>query len=163
LGDGRVELKVFFAQENIEMKAITLFAMGLFAVSGTAMARDAVLHLPLADVLQMPEAQGKLDGSIRFYLDGAGHPAVSKTIGSGVSNKKTNAFNKGDVYACNWAALSALLAFQESAKQRGANAVINLVSYYKKQEFKSSTEYECHAGAAVAGVALKGDYATLAQ
>jgi uncharacterized protein YbjQ (UPF0145 family) len=138
-----------------------LFAVGLFALSGAAMARDTVLHLPLADVLQMPEAQGKLDGSIRFYLSGAEHPPVSKSFGSDVSNKKTNAFNKSDVHACNWAALSALVAFQESAKQRGANAVINLVSYYKRQEFKSSTEYECHAGAAIAGVALKGDYASL--
>ena len=45
-------------------------------------------------------------------------------------------------------------ASKEAAKQAGANAVINIVSYYKKNENKSASQYECHAGAVVAGVAL---------
>ena len=44
-------------------------------------------------------------------------------------------------------------------KSRGANAVVDIVSYYKKNEFKSATNYECWAGTFVAGVALKGTYA----
>jgi uncharacterized protein YbjQ (UPF0145 family) len=80
-------------------------------------------------------------------------------MGSGVSNRKTNAANKSDEEACRWAALSVLKEFQESAKKRGANAVVDIVSYYKKNEFKSASNYECYAGAFVAGVALKGTYA----
>jgi uncharacterized protein YbjQ (UPF0145 family) len=143
------------------MKGAGILAVGLLAVSGAAVARDTVLHLPLAEVLEMPEAQGKLDGSVKFYLAGAAHPPAKKQFGSDVSNKKTNGVGKSDEQGCRWAALSALIAFQQSAKQRGADAVINLVSYYKKREFKSSTEYECHAGGVVVGVALKGDYASL--
>ncbi|MEO8314376.1 MAG: excinuclease ATPase subunit [Pseudomonadota bacterium] len=131
--------------------------------SGGAMARDTTLRLPLADVLAMPEAQEKIDGSVKFFLAGAEHPSVKKQMGSAVSNRKTNGFGKGDEAACRWAALSALLAFQGSAKQQGANAVINLVSYYKKQPFQSSTEYECHAGGLIVGVAFKGDYAITDQ
>ena len=52
--------------------------------------------------------------------------------------------------------LSALLEFRETAEKNGANAVTNLVSYYKKDAQSSDTDYECHAGAFVAGVALKG-------
>ena len=52
-----------------------------------------------------------------------------------------------------------LRALQDGAKSRGANAVVDIVSYYKKNEFKSSTNYECYAGAILAGVALKGTYA----
>ncbi|MDR2216456.1 MAG: excinuclease ATPase subunit [Nevskiaceae bacterium] len=136
---------------------------GLVAVSGTAVARDDVLHYPLEDVLKMPEAQGKLDGSVKFYLAGADHPPVIRQLGSGVSNKKTNSVGKSDVGGCQWVALSALIALQASAKQRGANAVINLVSYYKKVEYKSATDYECHAGGIVVGVTLKGDYATVGE
>jgi hypothetical protein len=33
---------------------------------------------------------------------------------------------------------------------------VNIVSYYRKQVFASDTLYECHAGAIIAGVALKG-------
>jgi uncharacterized protein YbjQ (UPF0145 family) len=130
---------------------------------GVAFARDTILHLQLAEVLAMSEAKAKLDGSVIFFLAGVAQPAVQKQLGTDVSNRKTNGVGKSDEEACRWAALSALLAFQESAKQRGANAVVNLVSYYKKQTFQSSTEYECHAGGIIVGVAFKGDYATVAR
>lgn len=84
---------------------------------------------------------------------------MQQRLGEDVTNKKTNAANKSDVEACNWVALSALLALQDGAKSRGANAVVDIVSYYKKNEFKSATNYECWAGTFVAGVALKGTYA----
>ena len=42
------------------------------------------------------------------------------------------------------------------------NAVVDLVSYYKKVEFKDAAQYECHAGGVVVGVAMKGEYAKIA-
>jgi hypothetical protein len=100
----------------------------LLTVSAGVEARDTVLRLPFADVLQMPEAQGKLDGTVKFFLDGAALPSVKNRFGSGVSNRKTNGVGKSDEQGCRWAALSALLAFQESSKRFGANAVLNNVS-----------------------------------
>ena len=76
-----------------------------------------------------------------------------------VSNKKTNAANKSDEEACIRAFLSAVKQFQESARDAGATKVVNLISYYKKKPFSSTTRYECHAGGVLAGVALKGDLA----
>lgn len=131
-------------------------------VSAPANARDTRHLLPIKDVLEMPEAREKLDGSVRFYLAGMKTPKVLESKGSDVSNRKTNGVGKSDEEACRWAALSALLAFQETAKSKGANAVVDLVSYYKKNEFSSPDQYECHAGAVVVGVALKGNYATVA-
>jgi hypothetical protein len=133
------------------------------ASSSAALARDTVLHLPLADVLAMPEAKSQLDGSVRFFLAGAPTPPVQSRLGSDTSNKKTNGVGKDDAFACRWAALSALVSFQNSAKQRGANAVVDLVSYYKKVEFKDAAQYECHAGGVVVGVTFKGEYAKVAQ
>ena len=83
-------------------------------------------------------------------------------MGEDVTNKKTNAANKTDEQACRWVALSALRVLQDGAKSRGANAVVDIVSYYKKNEFKSASNYECYAGSILAGVALKGTYATVA-
>ena len=51
-----------------------------------------------------------------------------------------------------------MLSLEQRAKELGANAVINIKSNYKKAEMSSETEYECHAGAIMAGVALKGDF-----
>lgn len=131
----------------------------LIAAAPVADARNSRMELPLQELVNSPQAKDAgIDGSVRFYLAGQS-VAVSSRMGSGVSNRKTNAANKSDEEACRWAALSALKAFQDSAKQRGANAVVDIVSYYKKNEFKSATNYECYAGAFVAGVALKGTYA----
>jgi uncharacterized protein YbjQ (UPF0145 family) len=133
------------------------------SLSAAAPARDSVLHLPLADVLSMPEAKTQLDGSVSFFLAGAPTPAVQSRLGSDVSNKKTNGVGKDDALACRWAALSALVSFQKSAKERGANAIVDLVSYYRKTEYKDAALYECHAGGVVVGVALKGEYAKIGQ
>lgn len=78
-----------------------------------------------------------------------------------VTNRKTNAFGKSDEKACDWAAQSALISLQEAARKAGANAVINIISYYKKVENADPVNYECHAGAVIAGVALRGDLAVV--
>ena len=86
----------------------------------------------LQSVLDMPEAQGKLDGSVKFYLAGSPTPKVVKKFGEDTSNAKTNAFNKSAEEACRWNALSALIKLQDNAKRDGANAVIDITSYNKK-------------------------------
>jgi uncharacterized protein YbjQ (UPF0145 family) len=52
--------------------------------------------------------------------------------------------------------LSALKALQERAVREGMDAVVNIESNYKNRQFSSETEFECGAGAIMAGVALKG-------
>jgi hypothetical protein len=146
------------------MRAQVLAAMLLsILLSFNAQARDTVIQIPLADVLAMPEAQSSLDGSVKFFLAGQNHPKVIETKGSDVSNKKTNAFNKSDEFACRWTILSALIAFQDSARKQEANAVIDIVSYYRSEESRNASTIECHAGALMAGAALKGTYAKIAK
>ncbi|WP_244259132.1 excinuclease ATPase subunit [Cupriavidus gilardii] len=147
-----------FAQTCGHYAVLAAIAAGAL-VSAPASARDTRYLLPIQDVLNMPEAKEKLDGSVRFFFAGQRTPKVLETKGSDVSNRKTNGVGKSDEEACRWAALSALLSFQDKAKTMDANAVVNLVSYYKKNEMASADQYECHAGAVVVGVALKGDYA----
>ncbi len=143
----------------MKVKLIMIAALVSACVSMPAAARDSEYKIPLADVLAMPEAQGKLDGSVKFFLAGQKTPKVVEKKGEDVANRKTNGVGKDDVFGCKWAALSALIALQDKAKQMGANAVVDLVSYYKKQTYSSPTDIECHAGAVVIGVALKGTYA----
>lgn len=128
-----------------------------------AAARNTALILPVSSVMSMPDAKQKLDGSVKFYFGKSGHPAVLKKFGNYVTNKKTNSFGKSDAEACNWAMLSALITLQERAQTEGGNAVINIESYYKKNPNSLESEFECHAGAFVAGVALRGDVVKLAK
>lgn len=144
------------------MKKMVVCALALAAVT-LVQARDDAVMLPLADVVQLGLDQGKLDGSVKFYLSGAATPKVSARLGDDVSNKKTNGVGKDDATACNWAALSALMAFESSAKQKGANAVVDMHSFYKKSPTKDPVNYECHAGNIMTGVALKGTYARIGK
>ena|ERR1043166_7757352 len=133
------------------------------ATGWPAYARDTKYLLPINSAMEVKDAQDKLDGSIKFFFGTQKYPTVITKFGNFVSNRKTNSFGKPDEKACNWAFLSALVAFENRAKQLGGNAVVNLVSYYQKNEMASTTEFECHAGAVIAGVALKGDVVKIAD
>src|SRR5688572_4845997 len=140
-----------------------IIALAALLAAPVAHARETRVELPLQELVASPEAKAAgIDGSVRFFLAGQKTPKVSSRMGEDVTNKKTNAANKSDEQACRWVALSALKALQDGARSRGANAVVDIVSYYKKNEFKSASNYECYAGTILAGVALKGTYAKVA-
>ena len=141
------------------MKKIVVCTAAALLMAAPALARDTIVNVRLADVLDMPQAKQKLDGSVKFFLLGQATPAVLKTLGEDQSNPKTWTGGKTDEFACKWVILTALINFQSSAKREGANAVVNLVSYYRKNETRSDTTIECHAGGVLAGVTLKGSYA----
>jgi uncharacterized protein YbjQ (UPF0145 family) len=135
-------------------------ALVLLAAAPQAYAADRRVEMPFADLLNSSEAKDAgIDGSVRFYLAGQSTPRVVQRMGDGVSIKRSNGFAKSDQTSCNRAMLSVLRAFQESAKQKGANAVIDFVSYYKKNEERSATNYVCYAGALMSAVTMKGTYA----
>lgn len=137
--------------------------LALSALLAPAQARDSVVQVKLSDVLEMPDAKGKLDGDVKFYLAGAKTPKVLKELGSDTTNQKTNGVGKSDEFGCKWAILSGLIALEKKAKQNGANAVVDIVSYYKKNEVKNAETIECHAGNIIIGAALKGTYAKVAE
>jgi uncharacterized protein YbjQ (UPF0145 family) len=145
-----------------KVMAITSLIVSLASVSPLH-ARDTRHLLPIAAAMQTKDAQDKLDGSVKFFFGDQAAPQVLTKLGSDVANRKTNAFGKSDEKACNWAFLSALVALEKRAQQLGANAVINVVSYYNRKVMASTTEFECHAGAVIAGVVLKGDFVKIAD
>ena len=116
--------------------------------------------MPIADV--MSKHADELSG-VAFYFGDQPHPKVEKSFGSYVANRKTNAFNKTDAEACDRIALTALREFKDKAQKLGGDAVIDIHSYYKKNEISSATQYECHSGFAAAGAAFKGTVVKLAR
>jgi len=150
--------------EDIVMRVLATFLLGVMLVAPmAAQARDTKLMLSIEEAMSTPEAKERLQGDIRFYFGDQLLPKVKERLGEGVSNRKTNAANKTDKQACEWAFLSAMLALQGRAQELGADAVVNIRSYYRKVPVKSATQYECHAGALIAGVALKGEFVKLAK
>ena len=127
-----------------------------------AAARDTRYELKIADVQADPRYAQNVPAGVKFYFANQAAPA-GRNLGEFVTNRKTNSFGKQDEEACTWAMISAMKELGERAIAEGGNAVINIVSYYKKRSFSSDTLYECHAGAIVAGVALKGEVVKVGQ
>lgn len=123
----------------------------------TVHARDTVSDYSIAEAMALEQTQNALGSNVRFYFGSQTHGKVVKNFGEFRSNKKTNAFNKTDKAACQWAFLSALLSLRDRAIKEGGNAVVNIKSNYKNNLVSSDENFQCGAGAVIAGVALVGD------
>jgi uncharacterized protein YbjQ (UPF0145 family) len=144
------------------LAAALLFFLTALASTTTA-ARDTKVMWPIADALATPDAKAKLNLPVRYFFGNTAHPPVAQSFGVFMSNKKTNGTGKTDKEACEWAFLSAMLSFQQRATAMGGDAVINIRSYYKKNEVSSETEYECGSGALMSGVTFQGEVVKLKQ
>lgn len=148
-------MKGTLVKNTFRLAALTIALIA----TGAAQARDTEHKLPIKDVIEGPEA-AKFS-NVKFYFGKQPAPAVEKSLGEFTTSQKTNAFNKTDEEACRWVMASALKRLAESAAQKGADAVINVRSNYNNIQFSSETEYECHAGGIMAGVALKAEFVKL--
>lgn len=137
-----------------------VFALAMVSAtaSATAQANDRTVMLPLAAAMGANDAQAKLGNSVKYYFGDQQVVGAFKPLDSAKTSQKTNAFAKSDATACNWVFLSAMLQLQKHAQQVGADVVTNIRSNYNNEEKSSQTEFECHVGAIMAGVALKADF-----
>lgn len=141
----------------------TTFLAALALCAAPSLAADDIVQLDLAQAMAAPDTQAHIDGSVKFFFGNSPHPEVVKHLGEGISNKKANGFGRNSTKGCERAFLDALIQFQGKAKALGADAVINLNSYYKKNEVVIDKTVECHSGFLMDGVALKGEFVKLAQ
>ena len=142
-------------------KTVLLMVLALACLATPADARDDRLRLPIADVLNSPDARAKLDPGVQLYFGRQPYAPPVRRMGVTTQNKKTNFFNKTDVEGCEWAFLSAMISLTEYAQKVGGNAVVNIRSNYKNNVFSSETEYECGAGNVTGGTAFVGDVVKL--
>jgi hypothetical protein len=134
-----------------------LAAAYLCTTSTLPAAAEDIFNLPLA----MSPGDTGADRTVRFYFGGAAHPPVLQDFGVFVANEKTNAVFRSDLDECGWVFQSALLRLQKIAHKLGANAVIGIHSYYKKEDIPIDKAIPCHAGFLMAGIALKGEMVRL--
>ena len=145
-----------------QLTYLVLISMVLFSYS-TGHTRNTVIKASIEEALAWGEQESVLNDSVSLYFGDQAHPAVEQTHGTYTANRKTNGVGKSDQKACQWAFLSAMAVLQQRAVNEGANAVINIRSYYYKNDFSSTTEFECGAGNIMAGVTMIGDVVKLAE
>ncbi len=129
----------------------------LLAVSPVALAADEILMMPIRPALESVDGRATIEGDVKFFF-GKNRPArVAHQYGNFVTNSKVHVFGRSTGEACNMVFINALEDLQKRARTIGANAVVGVVSYFRRREVSSDDSYECNLGSVVAGVALKGD------
>ena len=136
-------------------------SVGLLALSPAAEARDDRIRFSVDAAMSTSDAQTKLGDEVQFFFGEGNHPAVARTIGNWQSNKKSNGVGYSDEQSCNRAFLSAMISLRDRAVKEGGNAVVNIVSFYKRNHYSSESEFECGAGRIMAGVTFRGDVVVL--
>jgi uncharacterized protein YbjQ (UPF0145 family) len=142
---------------------LTMAAVLTLSAASPVHARDDKHLFPIAAAMATKEAKEKLDGSIKYFFGDQETPKILAKLGTDVTNQKTNGLGKPVERACNWVFLSAMTQLDKRAKQLGANAVINIVSYYQRNAMSSPTEFECYKGAVMAAVSFRGEFVKIAE
>lgn len=145
-------------------KFLTVAILGAsIAVIAPAEARNVKYMMPISAALESPAAAGKLDSSVKLFFGPQAYGNSAKS-GTAEASGKTRIENKVDAASCQASFVEALQALQKSAKAVGANAVVNIVSYYKNDAVTTSqTDFECHAGSFSTILSLRGDLVKLAD
>jgi hypothetical protein len=138
-----------------------LAAAVLLATSPVAQTRETLHNFPIEAALAKAQAAGQLAPGIKLFFGTQKHAKPTAQLGPARTNKKTNFFNKSDQEACDWAFLSSMITLTQYAQRVGGNAVVNIRSNYKNNEFSSETEYQCGAGNVTGGTAFVGDVVKL--
>ena len=143
--------------------ALSAIALSLsLSAAIPAHARNVKLILPIAAAMEATGLPDRPTGAVKFFFGNQKSPEVLIKFGSHVATPRTGAMSMPDEKACYGALLWTLVALEKRALQMGANAVVNIVSYYEKNEMASATEFECHVGNVIATVWLKGDMVKIA-
>ena len=130
---------------------------------GTVHGRNVTLVLPIAAALEAKDIPDKPSGALKFFFANQATPRIATHLGRYAATPKTGAAGKSDERACHEAFQRTLVALEKRARQAGANAVVNIVSFYGKNDLASATEFECHVGNVIVSVFLKGDLVKLAD
>ena len=114
-----------------------------------------------AKIIALKSKDGKSQDSQRFSgaftTGGAGSAGDSKRFTTSLSGK---VYKFGEVdMACGNALLKNLVVLRDYAKKVGGTKVVNIISYYKKEQRDSKDRFLCSVGKNEVDVRLKADIA----
>lgn len=125
-------------------------------------ARETEHLLPVKDAVESEVGKAKLF-STPFYMEGQKHPRVAKVVHEANTEQSTSGAFRSDEASCQVAFLSSIRELQQLAVQKGADAIVDVVSTTWGRQTESATEYRCIAGTFVVHVGLKAKLVKLAK
>jgi hypothetical protein len=134
---------------------LTIIFTSFLLTSLSAHARNEYKEFSIADLKALESYQNRVGNEVKFYFGATSQVKIRKKFGEWPSLKKTNAFNKTDEFACQWAMMSALISLKKRALREGGNAVF--IQTNNDHRAKTNPKmFECEVGNIIASVAVIG-------
>jgi len=129
--------------------------LGMVLTPLAAAARETEHLYDVNEAKTSPLGQERLF-KVPFYMKGEKTPRVAEVIAESTTQQSTRGAFRSDSASCQVAFLSAVRELQKRAEDRGADAVVDIVSVTWNKETESPSQYRCVAGTWVVHVGLKG-------
>src|SRR5262249_39442256 len=129
-------------------------AGALSLLCAAAPARNTALTLPIADVTKLSSTRQVIGEDLRLQFGRIEGQPQAEPLGElrvqisadPYETSGTRRIPRGDEASCRDAFRQALGELSKQARQRGANALVGIVSDYNHVEMSHPSAYECHAG-----------------
>lgn len=111
------------------------------SMAGRAQGRKAEPLVAIADAMAATDVSNRPTGVVKFFFATEKSPAILINPCSSLAAPRTGAAGLSDQRACHEACLWTLVELEKRAQRAGANAVANIVSYYRKKEMATIPEF----------------------
>ncbi|AJW46657.1 MULTISPECIES: hypothetical protein [Ralstonia] len=139
------------------MKTQLLLAACAAMLAQAAHARTEVMTYPLQPVLQSQQfAPG-----VALYFGNQPHPAVVNTFGEVTKSSHPARKTATEVEICNATLADALRQLANAAHDRGANAVINIKTWFHSTVSNDPSNYTCGVSGVSAALRVSGELVTV--
>jgi uncharacterized protein YbjQ (UPF0145 family) len=146
----------------MQRAALVAIVSALALAPLVAGARETEHILPVKAAAESEVGKAKLF-STPFYMKGQKHPRVAKVVYETNTEQSTRGAFRSDEASCQVAFLSCIRELQRLAVEKGANAIVDVVSTTWGKQTESATQYRCIAGTFVVHVGLKAKLVKLAK
>ena len=145
------------------MKSKYAFGGLMVVVATLSGCATQVKSLPLAPVVAQSaqSAPGAQAAQVALYFGSQDHPAVQSQLGQTTASVRIARDTNGQDASCNRALADALEKLRAYARDRHANAVINIGTSFHSTESASATEFTCGVSPSAAALRVRGDVVVL--
>jgi uncharacterized protein YbjQ (UPF0145 family) len=142
----------------MKKETLTLCAAAIVSLT-LAGCGTQIKSLPLQSAV--PAATTTTGADVALYFGAQPHPQVVRKVGDASHSVRVASAAAGPDASCNKALADALDKLRGDARDKGANAVINVKTRFHETVSDSATEYTCGVSPSAAAIAVTGDLVVL--
>lgn len=137
--------------------------LSVIAIAGMTLAGCAthVQSLPLQSATTNAAGNSAAGSGVAIYFGAQPHPPLTRDIGEASHSVRLARSTDGAEASCEKVLAAALDKLRADAREKGANAVINVTTRFHTTVTDSDTTYTCGVSPSAAAIAVKGELVVL--